>query len=1074
MASSPVLTVADLRAQSSTNWRQDVELSFPFRRGPPLKAQMTPGLVIPKSLFKFQLQQAVFEGTAIGGVRFMCRHGRVKYRKQAVDDSRKSKHTSCVKCKASVRFHGSRVTDDPSVALVVSATFKQRVNDPLTHLRNKFPLFKDCLSSEILGSQQFAFVFPNACSAEEAEILLQQVNNVYEDQDFVGKLEAQAQDRFVFSVYKLNLMHNDHLKPSLPSHRGMFMSYAVNQEVADMTAAGCSPAAIINYLTKSGKNGMISASKVSNLRATIASDISVYTLRPSSKESQCQSLLTMLDERRRQKRDVDFIFLYTEIAEDMLRSISNGEEDHVEYTTLRMQTGQGQDGGLSEGDEPPAPTSWLSALTHFFKDRWSKLTTVNVPPSRDRKKNPWFPHDRMINVRGRKCLLLAVFWCTDAEKLLFAKYPEVAGHDTKAAVCSTPTPFYYAIGYRDNLHTYVIFRGLVANETLGMFMFISYTVWVYFHGKKRISALRANMCDGKDEQIRALKSNTLPDGISPHAAMMRCGWHIENRGMHRIFGSATLDWQRAFEKLFWMWQTMETLSALNAFREWILGVFFQSKVVQSDMSANAAAQFESFVANLWSTRGEWSLAHNLEVQAFDVRANTFTEANFSVLTEHVGVSASMSASTFVRREDLSQVSRLNKLAHAAHRDATRSYSHVTSTEWTKKFEAAESVMLPKPLANLKNQVLLGASCARSAETKVFICSIDQCAICNEYLTKTQKKSKNDRTLKIHVTAYLDENLTKKVHFSHLPTAYVDLLRSAPRPKYRRVVTVNEEPNGCRLLCSCGYGMRNMTCCLHVSLIIEKCSNHTACGCEEEAIHIRHTNLFASLQDITKVQRTHDDWQGVLSSAVTLESVKASFEEIPADEDDDGALQGASESTRPHDHGTRHQGKRSQERADEAAYKSEKLGILRSRLFELLNIVESATCKDDIDKFCGIVDDGVFAIRRQLPALPARTMSTVAKRPASQPPRALSSRSKQLKKKAREAAAPQAMQQRARAAVPRGHSGSSPIVIGSSAESSGAESSGEFSSILVHEYGSDSDSQTSYSASSSCSGGNAYQ
>ena len=102
------------------------------------------------------------------------------------------------------------------------------------------------------------------------------------------------------------------------------------------------------------------------------------------------------------------------------------------------------------------------------------------------------------------------------------------------------------------------------------------------------------------------------------------------------------------------------------------------------------------------------MAHNLEVQAFDVRVNTFTESNFSVLTEHVGVSASMSASTFVRREDLSHVSRMNKLAYAAQPHATRVLSHATTTEWTKRFELVEAVMMPKPLQNLKNQVLLGA------------------------------------------------------------------------------------------------------------------------------------------------------------------------------------------------------------------------------------------------------------------------------------------------------------------------------------------------------------------------------
>ena len=116
MESGPVLTIADLRQASNTNWCQDVELSFAFRRGEPLKVLLAPGLVLPKALFKFQLQQAVFEGTCNTGVRwwcqqvafpvgterkssfdmsvrFCCRHARHAYRKRATDDSRKSKHT---------------------------------------------------------------------------------------------------------------------------------------------------------------------------------------------------------------------------------------------------------------------------------------------------------------------------------------------------------------------------------------------------------------------------------------------------------------------------------------------------------------------------------------------------------------------------------------------------------------------------------------------------------------------------------------------------------------------------------------------------------------------------------------------------------------------------------------------------------------------------------------------------------------------------------------------------------------------------------------------------------------------
>ena len=47
--------------------------------------------------------------------------------------------------------------------------------------------------------------------------------------------------------------------------------------------------------------------------------------------------------------------------------------------------------------------------------------------------------------RLRLALFLAVVWCTTAEILLFSKYPEVAGHDTKAFVSEIPAPWWHSI-----------------------------------------------------------------------------------------------------------------------------------------------------------------------------------------------------------------------------------------------------------------------------------------------------------------------------------------------------------------------------------------------------------------------------------------------------------------------------------------------------------------------------------------------------------------------------------------------------------------------------------------------------
>ena len=68
----------------------------------------------------------------------------------------------------------------------------------------------------------------------------------------------------------------------------------------------------------------------------------------------------------------------------------------------------------------------------------------------------------------------------------------------------------------------------------------------------------------------------------------------------------------------------------------------------------------------------------------------------------------------------------------------------------------------------------------------------------------------------------------------------------------------------------------------------------------------------------------------------------------------------------------------------------------------MNALEAATSREDVDAFYTIIDTGVFDIRRKLPAFPARTITTVAKRPAAEPRRKVSSRKRQHKKRMEEA------------------------------------------------------------------------
>jgi hypothetical protein len=66
-------SLPDLRGQSITDWEQEVTMSIPFGRGDPIKVVIAPGLVVPRTMFKYQLQQAIYEGSANGGVRWWCK-----------------------------------------------------------------------------------------------------------------------------------------------------------------------------------------------------------------------------------------------------------------------------------------------------------------------------------------------------------------------------------------------------------------------------------------------------------------------------------------------------------------------------------------------------------------------------------------------------------------------------------------------------------------------------------------------------------------------------------------------------------------------------------------------------------------------------------------------------------------------------------------------------------------------------------------------------------------------------------------------------------------------------------------
>jgi hypothetical protein len=287
-AVQPIRTVQDLLAHAITTWVQPITICLPVAQGVQgnsLKVTLCETdskRPIPMPLFEYELELLMKEGTAAGGrkwwyrkrseptgtireakfdcsILFVCPHYRKSYKKQQTLGERESRHISCVECQAMCRLKGTVVESDPSVALIITGTLKQPVKDIVKVLRTDFDLLKHG-KAEILRldvKYQVAFVFPNYCTASDAEVQVNQApvehSQLKQQLKPNEKLQVREQVRHHWHVYTLRNEHNGHIQPMLPCQKGMYLTYEMTKEIADMSAAGASPTTVIKFISDSGQ-----------------------------------------------------------------------------------------------------------------------------------------------------------------------------------------------------------------------------------------------------------------------------------------------------------------------------------------------------------------------------------------------------------------------------------------------------------------------------------------------------------------------------------------------------------------------------------------------------------------------------------------------------------------------------------------------------------------------------------------------------------------------------------------------------------------------------------------------------
>jgi hypothetical protein len=159
------------------------------------------------------------------------------------------------------------------------------------------------------------------------------------------------------------------------------------------------------------------------------------------------------------------------------------------------------------------------------------------------------------------------------------------------------------------------------------------------------------------------------------------------------------------------------------------------------------------------------------------------------------------------------------------------------------------------------------------------------------------------------------------------------------------------------------------------------------GCDIDNIHIRHTNLFASLKETSHVHRTHDDWKGVTFNATPADIFNAF--PLPPEEEDTNDIDhndGDSSDIAGHHHGTRERGRKQQAPSEELLRKKERIANIRSQMFEILNVLETIPPRDLEETHAAPVERGLITLREGLPVFPMQVITTVARRPAGQRPK----------------------------------------------------------------------------------------
>jgi len=465
-------------------------------------------------------------------------------------------------------------------------------------------------------------------------------------------------------------------------------------------------------------------------------------------------------------------------------------------------------------------------------------------------------------------------------------HAEVLHHDVKGKVCQWNMPWWFSVGVNGRRGNFIALRGWIHNESRAMFRFCEKALH-HIHGQF-LKFCICHCCDGDQDLIAVLLSMCTAGGSSPWARLVRCFWHIENRGIIHEFKTLTDNWIKQLISILWRTcQSLETPQEFETVWTWVVTVWtprvcgtVKGLPVAEQCNAAQAALLPDFLERIYISREYWCLAWKLTIPAMNIAVNTRAETENGVLVKHVKVSGGMAPGKMASGEARTTNSAYRGEARG---DFSKLNRQVCSDNESEKLMTAASFDIQH------NQVLIAQLCYNEGSSSLELCTeaLADCQICSSTMLPHQGGIRNRDRHPVGFPNAIHDNVVARFHVKISYTEPVTRPRDdtghvgaeavyaqCPWPSKRtRIVTVHLTGGIIYLLCSCSNDLREMCTCRHVSIILGAITDQQTWGEEPLAIHVRHLIAYSYWNVAADLPaRAAYDFMGTATAYITKEQL----------------------------------------------------------------------------------------------------------------------------------------------------------------------------------------------------------